>query len=88
MPGPIKITTHTDSMTVDFNGMSQDRKKARIKYDAIRSIVADTDDASVEIVFTSGEIYKFPYTAIEWDTVACTDQDDLYGKVESKVFAP
>ena len=81
------ITTYTDSMRVDLNGLSADRKYARIKYSDIRSLVADTDDATVEIVFSSGEIYSFPYTAIDSvDGVTPTDQDHLFTLIETKLF--
>jgi hypothetical protein len=56
------ITSDTSSFTVDLNGLSADRKKARIKICQVRSVVSDTDDISVEIVFTNGEIQVFPYT--------------------------
>jgi hypothetical protein len=83
----LKITTHTDSMTVDLGGLSNDRKKARIKYSDIRSLVQSTDDVTVEIVFSSGEIYGFPFSVVdEVDGVAPTSQDDLYIKIETKLF--
>ena len=48
-----------------LNGISADRKKATICLNDVRSVVADTDDATVEIVFTNGEIHKFPYTLVD-----------------------
>jgi len=85
----IKITSHVDSMTVDLGGLSADRKKARIKNSDIRSLVADTDNATVELVFSSGEIYSFPFIVvdeIDGDT-AITSQDILYNKMEAIIFA-
>ena len=82
------IITHTDSLTVDLNGFSKDRKKARIKYSDIRSLVADTDDMTVELVFSSGEIYSFPYVAVaSVDGVTPTSQDNLFELMEVKIFA-
>lgn len=84
----LTITTHTDSMTVDLGGLSTDRKKARIKFSDIRSLVADTDNATVEIVFSSGEIYSFPFQAVDSvDGVTPTDQDHLFSLMETKLFA-
>jgi hypothetical protein len=82
------ITSHVGSFTIDLNGVSADRKKARIKTVDVRSVVADTDNISVEIVFTSGEIQRFPYQAIEsidGDTNIST-QDILYDKMETIIF--
>ncbi len=82
------ITFHADSFTVELNGLSADRKKARIKLSSIRSLVADADDICVEIVFNNGEIQMFPYTAvdeIDGDT-NITSQDILYDKMEAKIF--
>lgn len=82
------ITTHTDSLTVNLNGLSKDRKKARIKFSDIRSLVADTDDSTVELVFSSGEIYSFPFEAVESvDGVQPTSQENLFDLMESKLFA-
>ena len=81
------ITTHTDSMSIDLGGLSADRKFARIKYSDIRSLVKSTDDVSVEIVFSNGEIKSFPYTAIDTvDGVAPTSQDNLFSTMEAKLF--
>jgi hypothetical protein len=82
------ITTHTDSLTVNLNGLSKDRKKARIKYSDIRSLVTDTDDMTVELVFSSGEIYSFPYVAVaNIDGVQPTSQEHLFELMEIKLFA-
>jgi len=83
------ITTHADSFSIDLNGVSNDRKKARIKYSDIRSLVADKDEKCVELVFSSNEIYYLDYNSIdELDGTAPTDQDDLYSRLEAKIFAP
>jgi hypothetical protein len=50
---------------IDLGGVSADRKKATICISDIRSVVADTDNATVEIIFTNGEIQKFPYTIVD-----------------------
>ena len=84
----IKITSHANSLTVDLRGLSQDRKKARIKFSDIRSLVADTDDATVEMVFSSGEIYSFPFVVvdeIDGDT-DISSQNILYDKMEDIIF--
>ena len=84
----IVITSHTNSFTIDLGGLSADRKKARISYADIRSLAADTDDATVEVIFSSGEIYKFPFqaiTSIDGDTDFDT-QDKLYNKLEAIIF--
>jgi hypothetical protein len=73
---------------IDLGGLSADRKKATICTNDIRSVVADTDDATVEIVFTNGEIQKFPYTLvdeIDGDT-AINSQDILYQKMKTIKF--
>jgi hypothetical protein len=83
------ITSHTGSFTIDLNGVSVDRSKARIKNEDIRSVVADTDGVTVEIIFTSGEIQAFPYQAIEsidGDTDIST-QAILYDKMEAIIFS-
>lgn len=83
----LTITNHTNSFTVDLGGLSADRKYARIKYSDIRSLVADTDDATVEIVFSSGEIYSFPFQVVaSVDGVQPTSQDHLFQLMESKLF--
>ena len=85
----IKVTSHIDSITVDLGGLSADRKKARIKFSDIRSLVADTDNATVELVFSSGEIYSFPFLvvdSIDGDT-DISSQDILYDKMETIIFA-
>jgi len=83
----LTITTHTDSLTVDLGGLSADRKYARIKYSDIRSLVADTDNATVELVFSSGEIYSFPFQAIDSvDGVVPVSQDNLFQMIEAKLF--
>lgn len=84
----IVITNHTDSFTVDLGGLSADRKKARIKKSNIRSLVADTDDATVELIFTSGEIYSFPYTSVDEvnGNTDITSQDKLYNAMEPIIF--
>jgi hypothetical protein len=82
------ITSHVGSFTIDLNGISADRIKARIKTEDIRSVVADTDGATVEIIFSSGEIQAFPYQAIEsidGDT-SITSQAILYDKMEVIIF--
>jgi hypothetical protein len=84
----IVITSHTDSFTIDLGGLSAERKKARIHFTDIRSLVADTDNATVEIVFSSGEIYSFPFVVvdeIDGDTNIST-QDILYDKMEAIIF--
>lgn len=82
------ITTHTKSFTVELNGLSVDRKKARIKYEDIRSLVTLTDNATVNIIFTNGEIYGFPFQAVTTiDGVGVTDQDDLFDTMEAKIFS-
>ena len=84
----LTITTHANSLTVDLGGLSADRKKARIKFSDIRSLVADTDDATVEIVFSSGEIYSFPFQAVDAvDGVQPTSQEHLFSLMEAKLFA-
>ena len=83
------ITTHTDSFTIDMGGLSKDRKKARVKYNDIRSIVTDTDNETVEVVFSSGEIYYFNFNvidSIDGDT-NISSQDILYDKIEAILFA-
>lgn len=83
----LTITTHTDSFTVDLGGLSADRKYARIKYSDIRSLVADTDDSTVELVFSNGEIYSFPYQAVDSiDGTKPTSQDNLFQLMEAKLF--
>ena len=82
------ITSHTNSITIDLGGLSTDRKKARIKKSEIRSIVSDTDNMTVEIVFTNGEIQSFPFVVvdeIDGDT-SITTQDILYDKMEAIIF--
>jgi hypothetical protein len=85
----IVVTSHTGgSFTIDLNGLSADRTKARIKTEDIRSVVADTDGATVEIVFTNGEIQAFPYQAvdeIDGDTNIST-QAILYDAMEFIIF--
>ncbi len=84
----LTITFYADSFLVDMGGLSADRKKARIKFSEIRSLVADTDDATVEIIFTNGEIKGFPYTEvdeIDGDT-DISSQDILFDKMETKLF--
>ena len=84
----IVITSHSDSFTIDLNGVSTDRKKARIKLTDVRSLVADTDNTTVEVVFSSGEIYSFPFQAIaeiDGDT-AISSQEVLYNKMEAIIF--
>ena len=83
------ITTHTDSLSIDLGGLSSERKFARIKYNYIRSITKSTDDKTVSIIFTNGEIYGFSYELVDevdGDT-NITSQDILYNKIESKLFA-
>jgi hypothetical protein len=73
---------------INLGGVSADRKKATICLNDIRSVVADTDDATVEIVFTNGEIQKFPYTLvdeIDGDT-NITTQEILYTKMKDIKF--
>jgi hypothetical protein len=82
------ITSQVGSFTIDLNGISADRNKARIKTEDIRSVVSDSDNVSVEVVFTSGEIQRFPFQAIEsidGDT-DISSQAILYDKIESIVF--
>ena len=82
------ITFHADSFTIELNDLSNERKKARIKLLDIRSLVAGKDDATVEIVFSNGEIQAFPYQAvddIDGDT-NITSQAILYDKLEAKIF--
>ena len=83
------INFHVDSFTVDLNGLSADRKRARIKFVDIRSLTELTDNVTVEIVFTNGEIQGFPYsavTSIDGDT-NISSQDILYNKMEAKLFS-
>lgn len=73
---------------IDLGGVSADRKKAAICIKDIRSIVADTDNVSVEVVFTNGEIQVFPYTVvdeIDGDTDIST-QEILYTKMKTIKF--
>ena len=86
----IVITTSTDglSFSIDLGGLSSDRKKARIKVGDIRSVTQSTDNATVEIVFSNGEIQGFPYTIvdeIDGDT-NITTQDILFDKMEAIIF--
>jgi hypothetical protein len=84
----IVVTSHVGSFTIDLGGLSADRKKARIKTEDIRSVVADADNACVEIIFTSGEIQVFSYAVvdeIDGDT-SITSQDILYDKMEAIIF--
>lgn len=83
------ITTYTDSLSIDLGGLSSERKFARIKYNYIRSITKSTDDKTVSIIFTNGEIYGFSYELVDevdGDT-NITSQDILYNKIEPKLFA-
>ena len=85
----IVITTYTDSLSIDLGGLSSERKFARIKYNYIRSITKSTDDKTVSIIFTNGEIYGFSYELVDevdGDT-NITSQDILYNKIEPKLFA-
>lgn len=84
----IVITKHTDSFTVDLGGLSADRKKARIRIATVRSIVADLDGVTVEVVFSNGEINSFPFVAvdsIDGDT-DITSQDKLYDAMNLLIF--
>ena len=84
----LKLTSHTDSLTVDLGGLSADRKKARIKFSDIRSITQSTDNATVEIIFSNGEIQGFPYMyvdEVDGDT-AINSQDILFDKIEAILF--
>ncbi len=84
----IVITKHTDSFTVDLGGLSADRKKARIRITTVRSIVADLDGVTVEVVFSNGEINSFPFVAvdsIDGDT-DITSQDKLYDAMNLLIF--
>ena len=75
----IVITNYTNAINVALNGASADRKEARIRKIDIRSVVMDTDNVTVELIFTSGEIYKFPYTyATSIDGVTPTSQQHAY----------
>jgi hypothetical protein len=74
---------------IDLGGLSADRLKATVCLRDIRSVVADTDGATVEIVFTNGEIQKFPYNVvdeIDGDT-NISSQEILYQKIKSIKFA-
>jgi hypothetical protein len=73
---------------IDLGGLSSDRKKATICINDIRSVVADTDNATVEIVFTNGEIQSFPYIVvdeIDGDT-DISSQEILYDKMKTIKF--
>lgn len=73
---------------IDLGGLSADRKKATICINDIRSVVADVDNATVEIVFTNGEIQKFPFTVvdeIDGDT-NISSQEILYTKMVNIKF--
>ena len=75
----IVIVSYTTAFDVDLGGLSADRKEARIRKNDVRSVVMDTDDITVELVFSSGEIYKFPYSSVDSvDGTAPTDQAHLY----------
>ena len=84
----IVVTKHTDSITVDLGGISQDRVKARIKLDSIRSITQSTDTVTVEIIFTNGEIQGFPWMYVDSidGNTDITDQDKLYNAMELILF--
>ena len=83
----LKITNNIDSISVDLNGLSTERKFARIKFSDIRSLTKNIDDVTVSIVFSSGEIYGFPFDQVEEiDGVKPISQDDLFNKMETKIF--
>jgi len=84
----IVVTKHIDSITVDLGGVSSDRKKARIKLDSIRSITESTDDITIEMIFTNGEIQGFPYTIVDSvdGNTDITTQDKLYNAMELVLF--
>ena len=82
------ITSDATTFCVNLNGLSADRKLAKIRISDIRSVVTDTDDASVEIIFSNGEIQVFPYTVVDeinGDT-NITSQDILFNKIEAIIF--
>ena len=82
------IIGYTDSFEVDLGGVSQDRKKARIRKSNIRSITESIDGYSVELVFGNGEIQSFPYIyvdSVDGDT-DITTQDKLYNAVILLIF--
>lgn len=84
----IVVTKHIDSITVDLGGLSSDRKKARIRLNDIRSITQSTDDETVEVIFSSGEINGFRYMVVEsvdGDT-DITTQEKLYNAMSLIIF--
>ena len=84
----IVITSNTNSLLVELNGASPDRKKALIRISDIRSVAVDTDNATVELIFSSGEIYAFPFvaiTSIDGDT-NITTQEILFNKMTAIIF--
>lgn len=84
----IKIVTGVNSLSIDLGDVSTERKYARIKYSDIRSLTKSIDNTTVSVIFSSGEIYGFPYTIVDevdGDTVI-TSQDILFDKLESKLF--
>ena len=82
------ITDLTNRFEVELNGLSADRKRARIRKASIRSVVEASDNSTVEIVFDNGEIQRFPYQVV--DSVAgdtdMTSQDKLYLAVDTLIF--
>ena len=55
----------SNSIRIDLDGLSTERKSSRIKLDHIRSIVPLEDDETIEVIFTNGEIYTVNYLAVE-----------------------
>jgi hypothetical protein len=82
------ITSTATRIEIDFQGTNNDIKWEIIKLSSIRDIEQSTDDETINITYTNGEIQYFNFNDvddIDGDT-SITSQLIFWNKLESIIF--
>jgi hypothetical protein len=82
------ITSTATRIEIDFQGTNNDIKWEIIKLSSIRDIEQSTDDETINITYTNGEIQYFNFNDvddIDGDT-SITTQLIFWNKLESIIF--